>query len=151
MPYSLSEIDHEKAVLLVEMKPGGKCEVEEVRLKPRRRIRRLEGLMADVLEGAKKDTDRNDYIVVSLLDQGPVFDAMGKLRAFYPNTMHIERPMLMHTGNPQDRIDHRKMNNADLFGRFFEQVTGNPLTDEYRKSYVEVAEALVGSDGEVAQ
>lgn len=151
LPYSLSEIDHDKAVLTVDMGDDGKCEVREVQLTPRRRIRRVEGLLADVLAQARTDRKRDDYIVVTQLDQGPVFDAMGKLRAQYPNTLHIERPALMQTGQERDRIDHRKIANVDLFGRFFEQVTGNPLTDEFREAYVDVADALVKADGEVAR
>lgn len=114
MRYSFTEVDHEKAVLIVDMDAQGECDVKAVELSPRRQVRRIDGLFDDVVATAKDDLARDDYLIVTLLDQGPIFDAMGKLRLVYPNLLHIDRPAVMPTTGADERIDHRKMTEMEL-------------------------------------
>lgn len=143
MRYSFSEADHDKAVLMVEMGADAKCHVERVSLTPRRQVRCLEGTLTEVLDGAKMDKAPEDYVMVTLLDEGPIFDAMGKLRSAYPNCLHIERPVLSGRASQDGpRVDHRKMGDRELFGSFFEQVTGEPLTKKQVAAFATVADEV---------
>jgi len=143
MRYSFSEADHDKAILVVTVDAEGGSQVEEVPLTPRRQVRCIEGRLAEVLNGAADDPRRDDYLMVTLRDRGPVFDAMGRLREVYPNVLHTERPLVTSRAEAKtDRIDHRKMDDLDLFSAFFEQVTGEELAPTERDAFVGIANAV---------
>ena len=141
--YAFSEADHSKAVLLVDMDAKGKCKTQEVHLTPKHQVRCLKGKIADVVTRAKKDSAKDDYLMVTLLDEGAVFDALGKLREVYPNVLHIDRPVLLgRTDRPASRADHRKMKDLELFGAFFEEVTGDRLTKQQEEAYAKVVDGM---------
>jgi len=149
MRYSFSETDHEKAVLVTEIDAAGKSRTERAHLVPRREVRCLEGRLAEVVAAAKKDKAADDYLMVTLLDDEPVFDAMGKLREAYPNVLHIERPALVRQARGGEaRVDHRKMGERELFGAFFKEVTGEPLTENQGRAFVTVVDELRRSQQE---
>jgi exonuclease SbcD len=147
--YSFSEVDHRKGVLVVDMDEQGSCQVELVPLTPRRDVRRVEGLLKDILAGAPDGKEREDYLVVSLLDTAAILDVMGKLREVYPNVLHVERPCLMTGGNRTEASrDHRRLNDADLFADFFAEVTGEPPSTDEASAYEAVVDELRGRDRE---
>jgi DNA repair protein SbcD/Mre11 len=149
LKYSFSEVDHRKGVLVVDMDEQGACQVEHVPLTPRRDVRRVEGFLKDVLAGPAQGENREDYLLVSLLDTAAILDVMGKLRDVYPNVLHVERPCLLTGGNrSQTARDHRKLNDADLFADFFAEVTGEPPTPEEASAYESVVDELRGRDRE---
>ena len=81
--------------------------------------------------------------MVTLLDTGAILDAIGKLREVYPNVLHIARPGLMVGGEMHGSpADHRKMNDTELFASFFQQTTGEPLTEEQRAAYTSVVNCM---------
>lgn len=87
LKYSISEEHHEKGYLLVELDDRGNVQVEKRLLKPRRDLRTVEGRLADI----EKHETNEDYVFVRLLDETPVLAPMEKVRAVYPNAMHVER------------------------------------------------------------
>ena len=151
MRYSFSEVDHDKAVLLVEMDSAGRCEVRERHLTPRRQVRCIEGELEQLLAGADADPAREDYLLVRLMDKSLIFDAMGKLRERYPNVLHIERPVLLGQSSSQmEKLDHRQMDDLVLFGTFFKQVTGEELTEEQSVAFRPLVEQLRARQREAA-
>lgn len=150
LKYSFSEAQHKKSVTLVEMDHAGAVKTEMISLSPRRDVRCLEGYLRDILDGPKSGENREDYIMVTLKDSGPVFDAIGKLRQVYPNTLHIERPYLTVGGELRGPGgDHRKLTEADLFSSFFEQVTGEQLSGEQARLFAEKLQSLYHQEREV--
>ena len=128
LPYSLSEIDHEKSVQWIEMDSDGICRTERVQLPVRRRLRRVEGLLDDLLRGDPGE-GRDDYVVVRLLDPGPKLDAMGRLRAIWPHVLHIERSGASPaTTSRAAAVDRRGLDDGELFGRFFTDVCGEAMS-----------------------
>lgn len=149
LKYSFSEASHRKCVTLVEMDAAGKISTETISLTPRRDVRRLEGYFTDILAGPGNGESRDDYIMVTLRDTGPIMDAIGKLRQVYPNVLHLERPCLTAGGELRGPGgDHRRLNEADLFSSFFEQVTGTPLSGEQNKAFVETLEKFYRQERE---
>ncbi len=141
LKYSFSEALHRKSVTLVEIDGAGKAAAETVSLTPRREVRRLEGYFKDILAGPQDGEGRDDYIMVTLLDSGPIMDAMGRLRQVYPNMLHLERPGLTAGGELRGPAgDHRRLGDAELFSSFFEQVTGTPLSGEQNKAFTQTLE-----------
>jgi exonuclease SbcD len=151
LKYSFSEVDHKKTVNLVEMDDSGECHVETLSLTPRRDVRRIEGYLKDILNGPESGHSREDYVMVTLLDTGAILDVMGKLREVYPNVLHVERPCLdFGSGAARDRVDHRKLNDADLFADFFSQVAGKDLTDAEAAAYELIVDDLRRREREAA-
>jgi len=130
LKYSFSEQHHKKSVTLVTLDEQGRASVELYPLKPLRNLRVVEGMLVDLLEQAKTDTQRDDYLMIRLLDSQAILDAMGKLRAVYPNVMHLERSGLMAQKQELSLSrDHVKKGERVMFEDFFEQVSGEPLSE----------------------
>ncbi len=142
LKYSFSEIDHVKSVTLVELDRAGRCRTEAIPLAPRRDLRRIEGRIAEI-EARGPEGPSEDYLLVRLLDEGPVVDPMGRLRRIYPNVLHVERPRWTPQADGAARPDvHRRLSDEDLFAAFFEQMTGEALDAEARETLREVLDAL---------
>jgi exonuclease SbcD len=149
LKYSFSEADHKKVVHLVELDRDGKCEVDSIALTVRRDVRRISGFLTDILQGPSDGESRDDYLLVSLLDQTPILDVMGKIREIYPNTLHVERPYLeAGGGSGRAPSNHRKLSDAELFAAFYEEVTGNELSQEQAHAYDSIVSALRQQDRE---
>jgi len=149
--YSFSEAKHVKSIDLVDMDRYGACRIESIPLVPIRDVRIVEGYLRDVLEGAQHVESPQDYVMVRLLDTGAILDVMGKLRQVYPNILHVERPCFdAPTAILQERPDHRKLNDADLFAAFFSQVTGDELSPQMTVAYESIVEDLRRKEREAA-
>ena len=127
LKYSFAEADHGKSVNLVELDAEGNCTVERIPLVPRRDLRILEGELAALVAAAATDPARDDYVLARLTDHGALLDAMGKLRAAYPNALAIERPTLIGDGPGRATADHRRTRIQDLFASFHLETTGVAL------------------------
>ena len=136
MKYSFSEASHKKAINFIEMDERGNVKIESISLKPKRDLRCLEGYLQDLLNSGEKDGNREDYLKVTLLDEGAILDAIGKLRRVYPNVLHIERPKLTASGQllGADR-NFKKMGELHLFSSFLSQVTEQEITEEQQKAF----------------
>lgn len=140
MKYSFSEANQRKHIPIIDMDEKGNVNIETVELKPRRDLRCIEGYLADILKGPQKGESSEDYIMVTLKDDGAILDAMGKIRNVYPNTLHIERPQFI-SGNNTLNIDSnfRKMDIADLFSSFYKQVTDIEISEEQKAAFSDIA------------
>jgi exonuclease SbcD len=151
LKYSASEATHTKSVGLVEMDGDGNCTVERTALTPRRDVRRIEAFLADVLKGPAAGESREDYVIVTLLDKGPVFEAMGQVREVYPNALHVQHADLPDGGEmPSARADHRQLDEVELFAQFFSQVTGDDLSEDQRSAFTSILGEMGRREREVA-
>ena len=152
LPYSFAEADHEKSVAVVDIPAtaAGPCpaHVELVRLSPRRQVRRLQGLLADILAAGTSDPGAQDYLEVTLTDHGAIYDAMGRLREVYPNTLSLRRAELEVTPGQGPVRDHRTMTERELFTGFFQHVTGEQLSAEQDQTLIDTLEDLGRHDRE---
>ncbi len=149
--YSFSEAKHTKSVDIVTIgAPGQLPQVKTVAFSLRRDLRRLDGTMDELL-GAPAQEGRDDYLSVMLRDTGLVFDAIGKLRAVYPNVLHIERPQAQLGDVAAPTLDRRKMTHGELFRQFFSEVTGTQMTEDQIKALDLVLEAVRRTELEVAK
>ncbi|MGF7185444.1 exonuclease SbcD [Desulfitispora alkaliphila] len=151
LKYSFSEVAHNKSISLVELDSKGNVEVEQVYLRPKRDLRRVEGLLEEILTNGHEDKQKEDYLVVSLQDKGAILDAIGKLRKVYPNVLHIERPTM---GQEQEDMckpqgDYKSVQDKDLFSAFFQQVTNEPMSEEYNSALAAGLEEFYKSQREV--
>lgn len=146
MKYSFAEATQKKHIPIIDLDEKGNISYETIELKPRRDLRCIEGCLADILKGPKPGENKDDYIMVTLMDEGAILDAMGKVRNIYPNTLHVERPQLALKNNKLT-VDHnfRRMGIGELFGSFFKQVTEEDMTEVQIKTFESLIDKLNNS------
>ncbi len=146
LKYSFSEATHAKSVTFVEMDAGGRCRIETPHLAPRHDVRTVSGRLSALLEQARHEPS-SDYLQVVLEDDGPVFDAMPRLREHWPNVLEIRRPALVAASGadpagPAVSASARHAGRETLFAEFFERVTGEEMTPPQRAALLEVLQEL---------
>jgi exonuclease SbcD len=143
LKYSFSEVGHEKSVTLVEMDAAGCCTTELLPLTPRRDMRIVEGAFETLLQGPGVGESREDYLLVRLSDKKAILDPMGRLRQVYPNVLHLERPGLLEYGQLEEMGQQRlRQSERQLFGSFFQQMTGDEPSTEQERVFDEVVDSL---------
>ena len=78
-------------------------------------MRCLRGRLSELLAQPVETGSRDDYLRVTLEDEEPLFDPMGKLREVYPNVLELDRPFLAAAPEVGRLGDHRRLDEADLF------------------------------------
>ncbi|MCJ8340125.1 MAG: exonuclease SbcCD subunit D [Pseudomonadales bacterium] len=148
LKYSFSEEQQIKSVVIVDMGQAGECEIHQVALQPLRNMRSITGELKQILERAEGDPNRHDYLLIKLTDSQAILDVMGKLRALYPNILHLERPGLMAlkstTGLQPQQINANEMS---MFGDFFAQVMDRELSKDESSLVQKVIEDLHVEEG----
>ena len=110
----------------------------------------IEGDFDTLLQGPKTGESRDDYLLVRLSDRKAIFDPMGRLREIYPNVLHLERPGLLQSGELRDSgRRHLRQSERRLFASFFEQMTGEGLTEEQARLFADVVDSLRQDEREV--
>jgi len=139
--YSFSEVDHRKSVSLVDLSADGAVSVEEVALTPRRDLRVVEGSMDELLRGPASGESTEDYLLARVTDKSALLNPIGMLREVYPNVMQLERTALQGSLEGAAGVPtQRAQSPAQLFGDFFEQVTGEGLSEAEREAYAQTLE-----------
>jgi DNA repair protein SbcD/Mre11 len=143
MKYSFAEANQHKGINFVEVNSKGEARIEVLSLRPRRDVRILEGNFQEILQNSSKLGNSEDYLQIILKDTEPILDAMGQLRSVFPNTLAIERPHFAITSNLNGpSSDHRKLSEKQLFSSFFEQMTGQALSEEQDTEFSGILEEV---------
>ena len=172
LTYSFLEVDQRKSVSIVEIGAAGsgtagggpaagsaaasgaaasgasatpgaaRVTVEEVELRPRRRVRVIEGTLRELLDAGPADEGRDDYLCARLTDKGALLNAMAQLQQVYPNCLHLERPGLELTDRPMRLADLATRSESEHFAAFFEYVTDERLSADERKAFDAVVDRL---------
>lgn len=139
LKYSASEAGHVKAATLVELGERGPARTEPMPFSPRRNLRRVRGRFEDFLQGIPGS--REDYLFLELTDEGPVLDAMARLRPLYPNVLGLAtaEALAAAPGPEVERTDPRRLDPEALFARFARESSGQPLSEEEWTVFREVA------------
>jgi len=149
MKYSFDEAGQEKGVYLVDMDEKGSVSIEKAVLHPQRDVCRVRGFFDELLQDRKKYPVTEDYMLVELLDMEAILDVRGQLETIYPNLMQIERPNWNVGGElAKERIDYRAKSEIELFGDFFQQMTGNTITEEQEKVFRKNVDELFAQERE---
>ena len=139
LKYSLREVDSRKSFPVVTLGKKGDVKIDLVKIKPKRDIRHLTGPIDEIIENAE---DTEDYIYVTLTDEMAVPDAMSRIKAVYPNTMHVDylkrdeyNPGEMEFEDPFEKRSFRQ-----LISGFYESMYDREMSDEEWKIISELSE-----------
>ncbi len=147
--YSFSEVNQIKGALLVELTKDAPL-IRQLPLQGRHGMRRIKGTMEALIEEGRSLEQRDcpsrlDYLEVTLTDEGPVADPMNRLKAVYPNTMHLlfQRGTLADDDRDTllDEEDLANMQADELFVKFYKLQTKQELTD-YQREIVKKVTAM---------
>ncbi|OIJ15734.1 exonuclease sbcCD subunit D [Anaerobacillus arseniciselenatis] len=147
MKYSFSEAKQNKSISIVTMEENGQFNVEYKSLVPERDMRIVEGHLDELLDVSFYQSQQvEDYLKISLLDEGALIDPIGKLRSVYPNVLHLERKIEQKDAKKTSQFHIDTNNGRDtihLFNDFYQEMTTNSFTDEKK----EVISAIINNVG----
>ncbi len=131
LKYSKSEARMDKSVILVEMRDKGDVDVRTIPLVPLRDMRIIRGRAEDLVADAPQD-GRDDYIHVELTANPS--QGLDELRRTYPNIMSVEiLTERSYNHNTPDLETVMTESTERLFARFYNQITGEELSDYQRR------------------
>lgn len=135
LKYSLSEVNDEKSVTVVEL--TDKLNITTIPLKPKKDMREIRGMFNVIMSHDFYDgtTYQEDYVYVKLTDEDEIPNAMGQLRTVYKHIMEIKydnERMRSDTEIDAAQIIEKKQP-AEYFAEFYEGINGKPMSDIQRK------------------
>ncbi len=167
LQYSKSEVDHIKSVTEVEIGKRAEQTIVQTRLhaiEPLRRLRSVEGPLQELLTGGACDSRPNDFIIATYTDSGAVLDGFLKLRALYPNLLHVARakrdisisasahlatdsashfaPGSVAGSGPTRAQEMEQLTDLELFGEFFAAVAGERLNEHEETEMARIFQEL---------
>ncbi|MDO5026703.1 MAG: exonuclease SbcCD subunit D [Tissierellia bacterium] len=137
LKYSKSEANYKKSLTLVEMKEKNHIEISEKEIDYLRDMRLIEGTFDQIIENAKDDKRKEDYVHIDLFDLDQVFDAQARLRDIYPNLMSLSYSN-RQAYQLEDDLEVNLKEQKDPFELFkdFYEYRKNKKLDEDKKALV---------------
>lgn len=160
LKYSFSEVRQKKSVTIVELEDKGTVKQRQIPLNPLRDMRCVKGPIDELIaaeadraaaveetqirwnfSAASEETESSiaeweDYVSVTLTDKEEPYDAIGRLRAVYPNMMCLDfdRGERMDEQGSLDGTDGaeniREKDPAELFSSFYLSQNGDEMNVE---------------------
>ena len=130
LKYSFSECRHSKSVTVVELEES--VTVRAVPLIPLRDMRELRGTYSELTAPENyRGTATEDYLHIILTDEEDVAEAVGRLRAIYPNLMKLsyDNARTRATGITEAAADICRKSPLELFGELYESQNNQPMSD----------------------
>ena len=150
LKYSFSEVNQNKSLTVVTLGPKGEWQTELRRLQPLRDMRRIRGELAKLLEPAVyQAANREDYLHVSLTDEGELWEPANQLRAVYPNFMSLElagRDKAAATGKNAAAAGYKTKSKLEQFGEFYAAISGGEFDAAKQALLQEVLQEIEHSE-----
>lgn len=151
LKYSFSEAKQNKSISIIEMNDNGTFDIRYRSLKPNRDMRELEGYLEELLDPNfyEKQTFE-DYVKVTLLDEGAIIDPISKLRQVYPNVMHLERKIHltdMKQKTTMATLKDKRKSELELFEQFYQEMTTSEFDEQKAKVMTDVIEKVLKEEG----
>ncbi|MGR5421590.1 exonuclease SbcCD subunit D [Vibrio sp. PNB22_4_1] len=142
MKYSFGEQNQKKGFTLVEIDQNGFVSAEHVELTAPHEMRIIEGELEQVIEQGKTDPKNEDYLLVRLMDKHAILNPMEKLRAVYPNVLHLEKPGML-IGVEQEMAQAKlARSEIDMFRDFFTEAQDSQLSQEQDQAISDIIKQL---------
>ncbi|MBQ9930756.1 MAG: exonuclease SbcCD subunit D [Firmicutes bacterium] len=145
LKYSFSEAGHEKSVTVVGLQEKGTWIVFETPLTPLRDLREIRGTYEELTALKNyQGTNTQDYLHITLTDEEDVPEALGRLRVIYPNLMKLDydNTRTRTSGHTEAAADMESKTPLQLFGEFYEDRNGQPMSSEQEAFVRELIEKI---------
>lgn len=128
--YDFGEAGAQKAALLVELHEKGEMTVEPLPFEPVRQMRTVRGSFAQLSDPALSS---QDYIEAVLTDEDDIPEALSRLRAIYPNILHLRYDnRRTRTGDMNLVAAKAQRTPQDWVSLLFEEQNGREMDDAQR-------------------
>ncbi|WP_104040719.1 exonuclease SbcCD subunit D [Vibrio hyugaensis] len=142
MKYSFGEQNQKKGFMLVEIDQNGFVSAEHVDLAAPHEMRIVEGELEQVIEQGKTDPKNEDYLLIRLMDKHAILNPMEKLRAVYPNVLHLEKPGML-IGVEQEMAQAKlARSEIDMFRDFFTEAQDSQLSQDQDQAISDIIKQL---------
>lgn len=149
MKYSFSEAKHTKSVSIVTIDEKGNHTVQYRNLSPKRDMRIIEGHLEQLLDIHFYQSQKvDDYLKVTLLDEGALIDPIGKLRSVYPNVLHLDRKIEERDAKKSSyfHIDtSNKRSTIQLFTDFYQEMTTSDFSEKKQMIMTDIINQTQGT------
>ena len=139
LKYSFSEVNQKKAVTVIHIDEQGEVRAELKAIAPRRDMRRIKGELKALLSPeVYSATNTEDYLHVTLTDDGEILDPMNKLRSVYPNVLGLDFEAKARKNGPAKTAageGYKTKSKLELFEDFYTNITARDFSDE-RKTII---------------
>lgn len=151
MKYSFSEAKQKKSVSIIEIDERGNLSQKYQTLTPKRDMRELEGHLEELLDVSYYQQQKvDDYLKITLLDEGAILDPIQKLRQVYPNVLHLERKIENKDRKEKSILQVQRevqKNELELFASFYEEMTTADFTQEKKEWMTTVINQVLREEG----
>jgi DNA repair protein SbcD/Mre11 len=143
LKYSFSEASQRKSVTIVEMEESGSFDLSERTLTPRQDMRELQGHLEELLDPSFYQSQKvDDYLKITLHDEGTLIDPINKLRQVYPNVLHLERKLELTDAKKKNSfnvLEDKKKSELELFKEFHADMT----TSDFSPSKEDILQKVI--------
>lgn len=148
LKYSASEVSHDKGFYIVDIDGDGEVRLEKRSFRPLRDMRRIEGTIEEI----ETHPVCEDYVFVTLLNENPVLFPMEKVRAVYPNALHVERRAVKANAGEspdaaEDKGSRSRTEPVALFAAFYQEVKGIPLDEAKKRLFADTYADVLREEG----
>lgn len=120
-------------------------------LKPKQDMRELEGHLEELLDPSFYEKEKlDDYLKITLHDEGALIDPINKLRQVYPNVLHLDRKVKltdMKKIQGFTSIREEKKSEIDLFAQFYQEMTTAEFSEDKKAVMSEVIQNVLVEEG----
>lgn len=144
LKYSESEVTHKKGYLQVQL-TADEFKIEKRLFEPIRDMRVVKGKLEEMLTWSISE----DYVFVELQNEGFVKGAVEQVRTVFPNVLHVQRADIKNQLSEQSsRVNRTSMSDEQLFGQFYESMTGQQPDDLTQQLFEEALQQLLDDERE---
>lgn len=150
LKYSFSETQHQKAVAVVELGAGSELTVEAKPLLMLRDMRKIKGGLNELVQPAVSQSENaEDYLHVTLTDEGELLEPMSKLRAVYPNVLGLDFAVRKSGGESKTAAGegYKQKTKLELFEDFYRDMTGLAFAEEKAAAVKKAIYAVDAANG----
>ena len=138
LKYSFSEINHNKSIPIIDIKEKGNITINLLPLKPLREMREIKGPIEELIkEENYKEGNLEDYIKAIITNEEPVYDAIGKIKKIYPNTLKLEiqnsKTINSNTEQNINLEEVKKKSELELFSDFYKLQNNLDLNEKQKE------------------
>ncbi|NLP15514.1 MAG: exonuclease SbcCD subunit D [Clostridiales bacterium] len=143
LKYSVSEEKHVKAITMVTLNDkGSEPVIDRIPLYPIRDVRSEKGLISDIISRAT-DTNRHDYISITITDEDEIYRPKDQLEEHYDHILEVK----IDNSRTRARLEAEDLEAAVLdpleaFKQFYQEMQGVPMSSEEESIMIDVINKL---------
>ncbi len=138
LPYSISEAEQEKGILMVELlEKGKKVSIKTLPLIPLRKVRKLEGNLEDIL----KEEKSSDFVSILLKDDEELLEVRQKLLEVFDHILEIRlHNSYIRKIYQEEEITLKELKPLEIFKQFYQEILTKEISQEQEAILKEILE-----------